>query len=691
MFSITIRDLFRDLFSKYRAITISVLVFLLIDLGVMGTNYYSSFKISESAVSINLSGRQGILSQRATKALFSLRINAFNAFRDKTQEGDLRELAVVVDLFNVTLKGFRDGDMVPGGDGNLVFLPQVETEEAQRIIADTYTIWTPYLEKLKPLLDGNKFTMEEFEEAVIYARSNNLRFLGLMNDLTSDLEYVANQRAERLRLIQVLGVIAALLNVLYAVFKAVSDLIRSDRMLLRAQKETTEILGTVKEGLFLLDHEYNIGAQYSASLSEVLRRDISPNMPFLSILESMVPPKVYGEASDYIELLLGDRVKEALVASLNPLNQVEVRGEEGEEVRYLNFNFNRVFENGKISHLLVTVQDITNIVHLTDQLEAAKGQTRVEVEVLIKLLNTDTDVLRQFLDNVGTTLTQINDRLRSNENSGKARLLLVNYVLRLVHGIKGEAAALGVDMFEGYAHDFELELIEMRDRSDVSGEDMVRITVLLDGFYERLSSISNIIERMSGISTNTDQKYLQTFTNSLQNLVTRIASDDQKEVQLHSHVEDLAKLPRQLAVELHGIAVQLLRNAIKHGIETPEERKAQGKTTHGEIYIECKETTPGVYEFSVRDNGRGILLDRVKERLVQGGRMTQEEVDRLDEQEIVMRLFDTGFSTASTVDRDAGHGIGLDVVAQKIQSLSGRLRLRSKAHAFTEFKARFVA
>jgi Collagenase and related proteases len=298
MFSITIRDLFRDLFSKYRAITISVLVFLLIDLGVMGTNYYSSFKISESAVSINLSGRQGILSQRATKALFSLRINAFNAFRDKTQEGDLRELAVVVDLFNVTLKGFRDGDMVPGGDGNLVFLPQVETEEAQRIIADTYTIWTPYLEKLKPLLDGNKFTMEEFEEAVIYARSNNLRFLGLMNDLTSDLEYVANQRAERLRLIQVLGVIAALLNVLYAVFKAVSDLIRSDRMLLRAQKETTEILGTVKEGLFLLDHEYNIGAQYSASLSEVLRRDISPNMPFLSILESMVPPKVYGEASD---------------------------------------------------------------------------------------------------------------------------------------------------------------------------------------------------------------------------------------------------------------------------------------------------------------------------------------------------------------------------------------------------------
>ena len=689
MFSLVTRGLFSDLFSKYRAITIAVLIFLAIDFGVMGTNFYSSYKISESAVSINLSGRQRMLSQRTAKTLLSMQDNVL---RDRSQEADLKELALVVNLFDITLKGFQDGDTVPGGDGNPVFLRQVETEEAHRIIRDTYTLWTPYLEKLRPLLNNPSFTVAQLDEAVMYARSNNLRILGLMNDLTTDLEHVANQSAERLRLIQVVGLLAALIIALYTVFKAVSDLIRGDAMLVKAQKETKEILGTVKEGLFLLDGEYCVGAQYSKSLGDILERKISPNMPFLPILESMVPKKIYDEAKDYIELLLGDRVKEALVASLNPLNQVEVRNEKGDEVRYLNFNFNRVFEGKKISHLLVTVQDITDVVHLADQLEEARGQTRAEVEVLIKLLNTDTDMLRQFLDSVGRTLAQINDRLRSEENSSnKSRLLLVNFILRLVHGIKGEAAALGVDMFEAYAHNFEKELINMRDYSDVNGEDMVRITVLLDGFYEQLASISNIIERMSGITTNSDQKYLQTFTNSLQNLATRIAGGDRKEVQLHTHVEDLMKLPRPLAIELHSIAVQLVRNAIKHGIETPEERKALGKTTYGEIYIECKETTPGVYEFSVRDNGRGILLNKIKSSLVQEGQMSQEEVDRLDDKKIAMRLFDPGFSTASEADHDAGHGIGLDVVRRKIQALPGRLRLRSKSHVFTEFKARFVA
>ena len=678
----------RDLFSKYRAITIAVLIFLAIDFGVMGTNFYNSYKISESAVSINLAGRQRMLAQRMAKTLLSMQDNVL---RDRSQEADLKELALVVNLFDITLKGFQNGDTVPGGDGDPVFLRQVETEEAHRIVRDTYTLWTPYLEKLRPLLDSPDFTVAQLDEAVMYARSNNLRILGLMNDLTTDLEHIANQSAERLRLIQVVGLLAALIIALYTVLKSVSDLIRSDEMLVKAQKETKEILGTVKEGLFLLDGEYSIGAQYSKSLGDILEHEISPNMPFLPILESMVPKKVYNEAKDYIELLLENRVKEALVKSLNPLNQVEVRGEKGDEVRYLNFNFNRVFEGEKVSHLLVTVQDITNIVHLTDQLAEAKEQTRAEVEVLIKLLNTDTDMLRQFLDSVGRTLAQINDRLRSEEDSVRGRLLLVNYILRLVHGIKGEAAALGVEMFEAYAHNFEKELIEMRDHGNVNGENMVRITVLLDGFYEQLASISNIVERMSGITANSDQKYLQTFNDSLQNLVTRIAGDDQKEVQLHSHVEDLVKLPRPLAVELHSIAVQLLRNAIKHGIETPEERKALGKTAYGEIYIECKETTPGAYEFSVRDNGRGILFNKIKDSLVQGGYLSQEEVDRLDDRKIAMRLFDPGFSTASAADRDAGHGIGLDVVRQKIQALPGRLRLRSKAHVFTEFKARFVA
>ncbi len=676
-----------ELFLKYRAIFIAVAIFLICDFVVMGTNIYSSFKIAESAVSINLSGRQRMLSQRTTKVLLSLQDDARSGV---PQDTDLKELALVVNLFDTTLKGFRDGDTVTGGDNKPVFLVQVETPQAHQIVRNAYEIWNPYLVKLQPLLKSPNFSQEELEDAATYARANNLKLLGLMNDLTTDLEKVANQRAERLRLIQIAGLLAALINVLYTVFKSISDLMRSDRELAKARKETGEILGTVKEGLFLLDHEYQLGSQYSKSLNEVLRRDVSPEMPFLPVLEGMVPKTVYDNAKDYIELLFGDRVKEALVTSLNPLNQVEVRDKEGEKLRYLSFNFNRVLEEGKISHLLVTVQDVTELVQLTAQLEAAKGQSRVEVEVLLKLLSTDASVLRQFLDNVGKGLAQINERLRSEDDSEQARLHLLNYIMRIVHGIKGEAAALNIEMFEGYAHGFEKELVEMRERGEVRGEDMVRITVLLDGFYERLASITNIAEKMAGSGGgDADEKYLQTFVSSLQNLVTRIAGDELKEAAVVCELGDLVRLPRRVANELHGIAIQLLRNAVKHGIEKPAERDARGKPGNGEIRVECKETGRDEYEFTVRDDGRGISVGKIREELVRKGLLSKEEANSLSADAVMLHLFEPGFSTAAEADRDAGHGVGLDVVAEKIMMLRGHLTLNSKTQEFTEFKIRF--
>ncbi|MCL2308668.1 MAG: ATP-binding protein [Proteobacteria bacterium] len=678
----------RELFLKYRAIFISVMLFLVIDSSILISNIYNSVKIAESAVSINLGGRQRMLSQRTTKVLLSLQDDIR---RGVPQDADLKELALVVDLFDTTLKGFRDGGTVTGGDGRPTHLVQVETDKAHQLVRDAYEIWTPYLVKLQPLLKGTGFSQEELEDATTYARANNLKLLGLMNDLTSDLERTADRRATILRWFQIVGLTFVILNVLYTVIISIRDLMRGDRDLAKARKETEEILGTVKEGLFLLDREYRLGSQYSKSLGEVLRRDVSPEMPFLPVLEEMVSKDVFDSAKDYIELLFGDRVKEALIVSLNPLSQVEVRSREGEKSRYLSFNFNRVLEEGKIAHLLVTVQDVTELVHLTTLLEAAKGQSRVEVEVLLRLLNTDASVLRQFLDNVGKGLAQINERLRSEDDSEQARLHLLNYIMRIVHGIKGEAAALNIDMFEGYAHAFETELVGMREKGEVRGEDMVRITVLLDGFYERLASITNIAEKMSGAGSgaDADEKYLQAFIGGMQNLVARIAGDERKEVAIASDVEAIARLPRRIANELNGIAIQLLRNAVKHGIEMPDEREAQGKPASGEIRVECKETGHDEYEFAVRDDGRGISVSRIREALVQKGLFTKEEADALSVEAVMLQLFEPGFSTAAEADRDAGRGVGLDVVAEEIMKLRGHLTLNSKAQAFTEFRIRF--
>jgi diguanylate cyclase (GGDEF)-like protein/PAS domain S-box-containing protein len=235
--------------ARYRKIIFAVLVFMVADSLVISINFYSTYKENESALSINLSGRQRMLSQRMTKVLLLLD-RTISANDEPAIEQQLKELKLTVGLFNTTLKGFRDGDMVTGGDGSRVFLTKVNTEKSRKFVEDAYVIWEPYLNYLRPLLgDDRAFSTEELAAAVAYARTNNLELLRLMNDLTTDLEQVANARAHTLRIVLIVGIIVAFGNFSYTVVISIRDLMASDAKIVKAQRETQEVLSTIHENI----------------------------------------------------------------------------------------------------------------------------------------------------------------------------------------------------------------------------------------------------------------------------------------------------------------------------------------------------------------------------------------------------------------------------------------------------------
>lgn len=699
----------QHILAKYRKIIFAVILFMVADSLVIGINFYSTYKANESAVSINLSGRQRMLSQRMTKALLLLQ-RSQEAGDEAGIERNLKELNLAVNLFDSTLKGFRDGDIVTGGDGNKTSLAQVNTGISRKIVADAYLIWDPYLEKLQPLL-GNNPRLDKIEPAVTYAQANNLEMLRLMNDLTSDLELVANSRAETLRIVLIVGIFVALINFGYTVIISIRDLMAGDAEISRAREETSEILSTVQEGLFLLDKDRKLGSQFSASLPQILHREIHQGMNFMTVLSEMVTNSIFHSAEDYIDLLLGDRVKEALVASLNPLTNVPITVKSvvtnENQKRYLSFFFNRVMVGNTISHLLVTVQDVTDRVLLTQQVEQARNQSKIEVEALLRLLSSDYGSLQQFIDNTSNALAQINSELSQTQDSGRDRLHAVNSILRLVHGIKGEAATLGIDMLETYAHESEKEIVEMREGGDsVTGDHMVRITVLLEGFYERFSSLAEIITRfgeaMSGrltapVAPDADaaapaahpKDESAEITGRINALAQRIAKDQDKQVEVSCYLEEFQELPRRVVHELSEISIQLVRNAMAHGIETPSERTRKNKSPTGEIRITCDRLENGRYDFIVRDDGRGIVVDRLREHLIRNGYLNKTEAANLNDADVARQIFQPGVSTADKVSRDAGHGIGLDVVHEKVQDIDGHLLVRSRADRFTEFRIQF--
>src|SRR5688572_28300518 len=120
-------------FGKYREIIIAVAFFLLFDLGVLVLNFYTSFKIDQDTVAINLAGRQRYVSQRIARTLLELdaaRV-AGQPYRDET----LAELRAGANIFDISHRAFKAGATVPGGDGQPVFLAAVTSPRGRQLEA----------------------------------------------------------------------------------------------------------------------------------------------------------------------------------------------------------------------------------------------------------------------------------------------------------------------------------------------------------------------------------------------------------------------------------------------------------------------------------------------------------------------------------------------------------------------------
>ncbi|MDP2989216.1 MAG: response regulator, partial [Kiritimatiellota bacterium] len=134
---------------------------------------------------------------------------------------------------------------------------------------------------------------------------------------------------------------------------------------------------------------------------------------------------------------------------------------------------------------------------------------------------------------------------------------------------------------------------------------------------------------------------------------------------------------REILEKLEAPLTHLLRNALDHGLEPPEERQAAGKNPEGLLTLEARHQA-GQLHVIVADDGRGIDLERVRRKVVARGLSTDEMVGRLTEAELLDFLFLPGFSTREAVTEISGRGVGLDIVRNLAQEVGGFVRVENR-------------
>lgn len=166
-------------------------------------------------------------------------------------------------------------------------------------------------------------------------------------------------------------------------------------------------------------------------------------------------------------------------------------------------------------------------------------------------------------------------------------------------------------------------------------------------------------------------------------VVRDLARKKQKEIELEIFGSEI-ELDRVVLDEIGDPLIHLLRNAIDHGIEPPEERKAKGKNPKGKIYINVTRQK-GQISIEVADDGRGVDFETVRRLAIERGVVSEQEASGLDQKRILDILTMPGFSTAKEITDTSGRGVGLDVVKIKIEALGGRLDFETTPGKGTKF------
>ena len=185
-----------------------------------------------------------------------------------------------------------------------------------------------------------------------------------------------------------------------------------------------------------------------------------------------------------------------------------------------------------------------------------------------------------------------------------------------------------------------------------------------------------IIDEMESMVKNIRVLPISTVFNSFSRMVRDIANEKGKDIDFEIEGKDTCA-DKKIIEEIKTPLIHILRNAIDHGIETREERIANGKNPVGRILLSAKQDDNKVI-IEVADDGQGFNLQKIKDRAVSRGFLTQEDIDSMTDESIMNIIFWPGFTTGDSITSISGRGIGLDVVKTKISQLNGKVKVISE-------------
>lgn len=178
---------------------------------------------------------------------------------------------------------------------------------------------------------------------------------------------------------------------------------------------------------------------------------------------------------------------------------------------------------------------------------------------------------------------------------------------------------------------------------------------------------------------------VSTLTEGFPQLVRNLARSQDKEVELIVHGKEI-EVDKRIMEELKDPLIHLIRNCIDHGIKKPVERQNLNKSSSGKVILNFNAIESRHLAISISDDGEGIDIEKVRSAAVKAGALTIKSLDKLNAQETLMLIFQSGVSTSPMITDISGRGLGLAIVREKVEKLGGSVSVESSIQNGTTFR-----
>ena len=311
----------------------------------------------------------------------------------------------------------------------------------------------------------------------------------------------------------------------------------------------------------------------------------------------------------------------------------------------------------------------------------------INAEVVSTLLATG-DTIRTFLGSIETT---------GAEGTAPIASLVATFT-RLQNGASALAAPAGADVSVTHpgAHPADasvrVSVALLDELMDMVGELVLTRNQILQCAADLANTpVAGVSQRLNLITTELQERVMKTrmepignVWNKFPRLVRDLEQTCGKKVHLTIDGAD-TELDRTLLEAIKDPLTHLVRNAIDHGIETPDERSRAGKLPEGRISMRAYHEG-GLVNIEMSDDGAGIDAARVKAHAVQRGLISTDIANRISDRDAIELIFLPGFSTAEKVSSISGRGVGMDVVKTHIERIGGIVDVVTAPGRGTTFK-----